>query len=133
MTAQPAQPGAFSDELPKAPDHFAAGIEIYETPRMENEADLVGTVRGFLVKEGVGEDAIKACYDGNRHIKAAVDKNTVAQRHQINRFLNLSLNTSVKSSIGLRAELLPNGGVDKWLKVVEEKVIPFIAKERLLA
>lgn len=119
-------------ELPPQKSPFDAGIELYHLPRMEGESNLVEQVRGMLHKNGVKEEALSACYDGSRHIKAASDKNTVAQRYLINRFLNLTLNTAVKSSIDLRSELLPNGSVANWLTVVDTRVAPFIAQENLL-
>lgn len=111
---------------------FEAGIQIYMTPRVEGEADLVPLVRGMLSDSGVAEQTLSVCYDGNRHVKAAVDKNSVAQRGQLNRFLELALLRSYESTTALRSELLPNGSVSNWIDVVKDRVVPFIATRKLL-
>lgn len=126
-------PASHAAELPAVPNPFDAGVELYNTPRIENEVNLIKQVRDVFLDNGVAEETLAIKYDGSRHIKAAQDKNSVVQRVHVNRFLNLSLVSSRISTVDLRHELLPNGSVANWLKVVENKVVPFIAKNNLLA
>lgn len=121
-----------SAELPKVKAPFDAGVEIYFTPRMEGEANLIAEVRGIFLEKGIKEEALAATYDANRHIQAAQNKNTVVQRVHVNRFLNSKLVRARIPTVDLRAELLPNGSVDNWLKVVGNKVAPFIAQNNLM-
>lgn len=114
------------------PTPFEAGIELFNTPRIDGEIDLVPEIRKMFTNEGVEEEVLTQCYDGNRHIKGAVGKNSVAQRTQINRYLELALINSEEPTMRLRSELLPNGSVANWMKLVESKVVPFIAERKLL-
>lgn len=111
---------------------FTAGIRLYDTPRPEGDMDLVPTVRDILKTAGVAETSLSSYYDKNRHIQGAVGRVSLVQRVQINRFLNLALQTSPENTTGLRAELIPQGPTNEWLGVLQEKVAPFIVEKKLL-
>lgn len=113
------------------PAPFEAGVQLYDLPKPAGDRDLVSDVRGMLLDSGVSEDVLAACYDGNRFIKSAQGRNSVVQRVEINRFLQLAL-INHPDTIDLRAQFLPTSTISSWSDIVEKKVAPFIAENKLL-
>lgn len=111
---------------------FEAGVKIYEMTRNEGDRDLVTEVREMFINEGEKEETLQATYDINRHIVAAKPRVPLVQRTQINRFVTLALLSCPENTIGMRAQLLPNGSIDAWVDQMQSKVVPFIVSRKLL-
>jgi len=113
-------------------NNYEAGVALYHEPKPENDRDLVKEVRGIFKDAGVSEEGLKRNYDEHRHIATSVDKVSVVQQVMINRYMDVTLKRSPKSTIQLRAELLANGNIDNWVGQVKNKIAPFMTETRLL-
>lgn len=111
---------------------FEAGVELYQMPKPEGDPDLIPEVRGLLVNAGISEDALANTFDLNRHIKDGAGRHSLAQRVQINRFLELVLLSDAADVTSLLSSLVTNSSLSYWLGFIEDKVAPYIAKRRLL-
>lgn len=111
---------------------FDAGIELYHMAKPEGDPDLVQQVRGILSSAGVTEDGLSRNYDGHRFIQAGVGKTSPVQRANLVRFTSLTLMRSAVPATSLMADLPVSGSLEPWVKHMESKVAPFIAKHKLL-
>lgn len=117
---------------PKPMDPLQAGIQLFNETKTSGDPDLVQNVRDMLATAGVKEEILTTSFDGNRFIKDAVNKHSIVQRVQINRFADLALKGSHENTTAMRAELLPSGPLENWLKQMDTEVVPFIATRKLL-
>jgi hypothetical protein len=111
-------------------DKLQAGIQEYQQPKPEGDPDLVNLVRAKLIEAGLLH-AVQNNFDTNRFIIEANGKNSSAQRFLLNRFWNMQLMYSSKPSTEERYCLIPNGTVQDWLRLFEQKVLPFIIENGL--
>lgn len=117
-------------EIPANP--FDAGVRLYDTPRNDNDRDLVPEVRQILSEAGVSEDALKHCYDQNRFVQGAIGRVPLVQRTQLNRLFSMSIQIAPDNTTALRSELIPQGPVDQWVDLIRDKVAPFIVEKKLM-
>ena len=113
-------------------NNYEAGVALYNEPKPEGDRDLVKEVRGIFSDAGVSEEGLQRNYDAHRHISSSKDKVSVVQQVMINRYMDVTLKRSPKSTIQLRAELLANGDMDNWVNQVKTKITPFLTDTRLL-
>ena len=104
-------------------NNYEAGVALYNEPKPEGDRDLVKEVRGIFMEAGVSEEGLQRNYDAHRHIASSTDKVSVVQQVMINRYMDVTLKRSPKST---------NGDMDNWVNQVKNKVAPFITDTRLL-
>lgn len=117
-------------EQPKS--YFELGEQLYSEKKSDQDVDLVPIVREALAKEGVSEEALKVCFDGNRFVIAAQGRVSPVQRTHLNQFLVLAMLASPLNTIQIRSELLPNGSMDDWVDHIQNTVAPFIGANKVL-
>lgn len=113
-------------------DPYVAGQEMFFSPRQEDDIDFVAIVREELKSSGVPEEVLETQYDNHRWIVGSKDRIPLVQRTFINNYLNVTLGRSPRDTMDLRRDILPTSSDDIWLKLVKERVIPFLAEGRVL-
>jgi hypothetical protein len=102
----------------------------YAQPTPDGDIDLVQEVRTRLLNSGLHSKVIEA-YDNNRFIVEAENKISDVQRFLLNRYWNSQLMSCNKPSIEERYCLIPNGEIKDWLRLFEQKVLPFVIENEL--
>ena len=111
-------------------EHFDRGMDEFHRKRDPQELDLVHEVRVLLNKSNIGD--VPNCYDSHDLIKMTSDKTPDVQRHFLNRYWSFQLaNASANDTFEARFSLIPNGPVEDWLRLFEEKVLPVCVKYQL--
>lgn len=106
------------------------GIDQYHQPRAEGEIDLVASVREMLINAGLAQ-RVSAFFDTNRFIVEAQNKNSSAQRFLLNKYWSIQLMASTTPSTEERFCLIPNGTTGDWLRLFNNKILPFIVSNEL--
>jgi len=107
-----------------------AAIEQYNAGRQETDINLVQEVRNMMMSSGLGQ-AIPEAFNNNRFIVEAENKAPLAQRFLLNRYWSLQLAQSKKPSGEERYCLIHDGEVSDWLKLFQQKVLPFVIENNL--
>jgi hypothetical protein len=102
----------------------------YNTPKPVGDIDLIAKVREILISAGL-RPKVESFYDTNRFIIDANGKHSEIQRHMLNRYWNYQLNQAKQRSIEERYSLVVDGGIDNWLQLFIDKVLPFIVTNDL--
>lgn len=97
----------------------------YLAPRAEGDLDLISEVRSLMLKYGLGNKIAQA-YDNNRFIIQAQNKGSNVQRYMLNNYWVQQLMFANKPTTDERFCLVPDGDVRDWLRLFEQKVLPFI-------
>jgi len=100
-------------------------MEFYNGKKLENEIDLVEQVRSRMVSAGLLEK-LPECFDQNRFILEAKDRQAHAQQYLLNRYLSLQLMSSVEPAALERYALIYEISSDKWLAIFDQKILPAI-------
>lgn len=108
---------------------LAQGVERYHQTRTESDIDLIQEVRQKMLSSGLGQRM--AAYDQNRFIMEAEGKAPETQRFLLNRYWSHQLMQSPKPSFEERYCLIPDGSVGEWLKLFEQKILPFVIENNL--
>lgn len=114
----------------QAQQRLQEGMEQYYQPKPDGDVDLVSEVRNMMLSCGLHSN-VQVGFDNNRFVLEAVGKPSQVQRHLLNRYFNQQLASSNKPSIEERYCLIPNGDVRDWLKLFEQKVLPFLMENQL--
>jgi hypothetical protein len=130
MSEVQTQADAIRSEIPANP--FEAGMRLYETPRSEEDRDLVPEVRQILGEAGITEQSLSSYYDANRFVQGAVGRVPLVQRTQLNRFFSMAIQISPENTTALRSELIPQGPTDQWVDLIRNKVAPFLVEKKLM-
>lgn len=109
---------------------IAQGVEYYSGAKEEQDIDLISVVRSQLVSSGLA-NRLSTAFDSNRFIVEAAGRKSDIQRFLLNRYWNQQLMSSNKMSIEERYCLIPDGSTDEWLKLFQDKVLPFIIENGL--
>ncbi len=118
-------------EALKRADHLAKQVITDEDRKNGNIADLVFTLRTDLLANGIPEEQIIEAYDSNEKIIFASNKMPEVQRIILNTYWTIQLMNCEKSSINVRAFLLPNASFADWYKYFKLHVLPFIIENKL--
>jgi len=113
----------------EAINKFKQNVDAYNAAKPEDDIDLVEEVRNILIKAGLG-NRLEA-FDNNHFIQEAKGKYSVVQRYLLNRFWGQQLMLTNLPTAEERYCLIPNGEVSDWLKLFENKVLPFILENDL--
>lgn len=105
-------------------------IDEYLAPRADGDIDLVAEVRNLMLRYGLGPK-IEAAFDNNRFIIQARDKGSHVQRYLLNNYFVQQLMFASKPTTDERFCLVPDGDVRDWLRLFEQKVLPFIVDNDL--
>ena len=120
-------------------DEKAAPIELYKPPtagmaffdeRIEGEIDLVEEVVKLFRLGGILSNKIDL-FLNNHLIVSAKNKPAMVQRHLINRWSTLQLNTSSLPTMNEKYVLVPNGELSHWLAMYKESIVPFFVRADL--
>lgn len=112
------------------PEQLQPRFEQYHQTKDANDIDLTAVVRTILVEAGLLQYVI-AAYDNDRFILEAQNKPSEVQRFLLNRYWSFQLMQSEKSSIEERSYLIPNGEIEDWIRLFQNKVLPFILENNL--
>ena len=104
--------------------------DFYNTPRVENEIDLVKHVRESLIESGAGD--LISNFDESRFVIEAVDKTGHAQQFNLTRFFDLQLSAAPIDTSVERYALLYSLRADEWLGVFKNTILPTIVDNQLL-
>lgn len=102
-----------------------AATQQYYQPKPADDIDLIAEVRATLVAAGLGNKLAEA-FDTNRFILEAAGKHSSVQRYFMNRYWGQQLLYAKVQSIDERYCLLPNGTIQDWLNLFQQKILPFV-------
>lgn len=102
-----------------------AGVDDYHKDRDSDDIDLIAEVREILNKAGLN-NKLEECFENHRFILEAKNRPSKVQRFLLNRYWTQQLLYAKKQSIEERYCLIPNGEIKDWIKLFNEKVLPFI-------
>ena len=111
-------------------DFIRSDDNIFTTPRLEGEVDLVAACRQLLVDAGLLLK-VQANFDTNKYIVDAGPLGLRAQRFLLNRFWTLQLMSLNQNTQMQRYCLIGDGSADDWLNVFKDKVLPTIIENQL--
>jgi len=94
------------------------------------ELNLIKAVGDLLANAGLIQQA-QAHYHNNSMIIEAQTFNEEGQRFLLNRYWNLQLLASPQITVDERYCLVPNGTTKDWLRLFEQKVLPFCVENNL--
>ena len=103
---------------------------IFTTPRVEGEVNLVAACRQLLVDAGLLLK-VQANYDTNRYIVDAEPLGLKAQRFLLNKYWSVQLMSLPNDTQAERFCLLPEGTADDWLTSFKDRVLPTIINAQL--
>lgn len=102
----------------------------FTAERQDGDADLVADVRTAMLSSGLLQ-LVVANYDNHPDILDAKTKRPEQQRFLLNRYFTLQLMTEPSKSIEQRFCLIPNGNLSDWLRLFNQKVLPFLVEHNL--
>lgn len=94
------------------------------------EINLVKEVADRLTRAGLAKEVLLSYYT-NPLIIDAQSFPTEGQRFILNRFFNLQLLGCEANSIDERFCLIPTGEFKDWLRLFEQRIVPFCVEHRL--
>jgi hypothetical protein len=94
------------------------------------EIDLIKEVGDRLTKAGLAKEVLSSYYT-NPMIMEAQSFPTEGQRFILNRFFNLQLLGCAAVSVDERFCLIPNGEFKDWLRLFDQRIVPFCIEHRL--
>ena len=104
-----------------------ASVNIYNTPRVSGELDMVQAVRNLLCSVGLG-DRLPEAYDANRFIIEAHGKTAIAQQYNLNRYLSIQLMSVDQDATLQRYALIYEVSPKDWLTIFEQNILPALAE-----
>lgn len=105
-------------------------MEQYQSPRREDEIDLVSVVRERMVQAGL-LDKLPHAFDNNRFIQEAVGKPSHAQQYNLNRYFSTQLMVAQDDTLVQRYALIYEIQPDEWLNVFDNTILPAIVNFNL--
>lgn len=103
---------------------------LYHTPKTEGDIDLVQTVRDLMNAVGLGQKVI-TLFNTHRFIVEAEGKHSSIQRYLLNRYWNNQLMLATEPSVDVRFCLIHNGEISDWIRLFQQKVLPFAIEHNL--
>lgn len=100
-------------------------MEQYQSPRREDEIDIVSVVRERMVQAGL-LDKLPRAFDNNRFIQEAVGKPSHAQQYNLNRYFSTQLMTAQDDTLIQRYALIYEIQPDEWLNVFDNTILPAV-------
>jgi hypothetical protein len=100
-------------------------VNYYKQAKPVDDPDLVSIIQHLL------PEAKHAIYAENHYVKEAIGKVSSVQRFLLNRYFNEELAKAPVSSINVRYNLINDGEIPAWKKLIETFVLPFMAEHDL--